>query len=168
MIAGASGHWLGETLSIWGCKLLVTRFVHGFVHKTRRDGLRRGRRSGRIRTPAVRPPRSARQPETIRDGRDARRMAHNPAAQGTRRPTICRAVSVSLLANAFCGPEVTSTSRFVWEPGPLRASRRAACAHDFGQPAEHSREPAVVEHQGISKRRVVLLVDPGVLAHDVG
>ena len=27
-------------------KLSVTRFVHGFVHKTRRDGLRRGRRSG--------------------------------------------------------------------------------------------------------------------------
>jgi hypothetical protein len=24
-------------------KLLVTRFVHGSVHKTRRDGLRRGR-----------------------------------------------------------------------------------------------------------------------------
>ena len=26
-------------------KLLVTRFVHGSVHKTRRDGLRRGRRT---------------------------------------------------------------------------------------------------------------------------
>src|SRR5437773_2928308 len=69
-------------------------------------------------------------PRNAGDGGDVRRMAHNPATQGTRRSVTLSRVPSSL-ANASCGPEVASISRFVWEPGPLRASRRAACAHDF-------------------------------------
>ena len=62
-------------------KLSVTRFVHGSVHKTRRDGLRRGRHRRPGMNAAVRPLRSTRRPETKRDGGDVRRMAHNPEAR---------------------------------------------------------------------------------------
>jgi hypothetical protein len=60
-----------------------TRFVHGFVHETRRDDLRRGRPRGIRKTHAARAPRSARLSETARDGRDGRRTAHNPEVAGS-------------------------------------------------------------------------------------
>jgi hypothetical protein len=66
-----------------GRQALSNQIVHGFVHKTRRDGLRRGRRSEPDTNARPRLPRSARQPETMRDGRDRRRMAHNPEVEGS-------------------------------------------------------------------------------------
>jgi hypothetical protein len=56
--------------------------VHGFVHETRRDGLRRGRPKVSAKTYVSRKPRSIRTSETGRHGRDSRRMAHNPATTG--------------------------------------------------------------------------------------
>jgi hypothetical protein len=80
------------------------RFVHGFVHETRRDGLRRGRRFGPGMN-ACRPfaevnvvtrdhARCQRRhagvsihAPTTRDYRDACRMAHNPATEGRNSAT---------------------------------------------------------------------------------
>jgi hypothetical protein len=61
----------------------ASRFVHGIVHETRRDGVRHGRRRDLAQTRGTRWPRSVRPPETVRDGRDARRMAHNPEVAGS-------------------------------------------------------------------------------------
>jgi hypothetical protein len=61
----------------------TTRYVHGFVHETWRDAPKRGRHGGLTRTLADRSARSARSPETARDVRAARRMAHNPEVVGS-------------------------------------------------------------------------------------
>jgi hypothetical protein len=62
--------------------------VHGSVHGTQRDRLRPRRRRRSEKTLRRRPygaglPRSARWPETARDGRDTCRMAHNPEVAGS-------------------------------------------------------------------------------------
>ena len=58
--------------------------MHGFVHETLRDGLRRGRpRPIGEDMHSLHAEGSAPPPETTRDGRDGRRMAHNPEVAGS-------------------------------------------------------------------------------------
>jgi hypothetical protein len=60
-----------------------TGSVNRFVNRTLRNRLRRGRRRRTAATMHHRTPRSARTQETGQDGRDARRMAHNPEFVGS-------------------------------------------------------------------------------------
>jgi hypothetical protein len=69
--------------------------VHGFVHGTQRNGLRRGRRPSSTWTRATRSPTSARALETARDRRDGRRTAHNPEVAGSNPAPATKAEAVS-------------------------------------------------------------------------
>ena len=85
------------------------RFVHAFVHETRWDRLRRGRRGETRDESRSRPPRSARRPETTRDGRDARRMAHNHRSRVQVPPPLLssRSEASSIMEEAFGCPMLT-------------------------------------------------------------
>jgi len=67
----AAGHYLGCC------------YLSPMGRRTRRDGLRQGRRARSTRTHANRSSRSAPPPEIGRDAGDARRMAHNPEVAGS-------------------------------------------------------------------------------------
>jgi len=77
----------------------VHEFVHGFsgTDRAKRDG------EGSGRLCAVGLPRSTRWPETVHNGRDARRMAHNPEVEGSNPSPATKARGpFSNRERAFC------------------------------------------------------------------
>ena len=87
--------------------------VNRFVNRTRRDSTGRGDRADRARWDLSCTPRSPHPRETARDGRDRRRMAHNPAMTARlsssecaecvpKRPLSAVAVQVRPLSRAVC------------------------------------------------------------------
>jgi len=58
-------------------------FVHGFVHETRQDGLRRGRRSTLEKTSGRKSAEASAMTGDSRDGGEGRRSAHNPEVAGS-------------------------------------------------------------------------------------
>jgi hypothetical protein len=118
--------------------------VHAFVHETRRDTLRRRDAEGLGRLRAAGLPRPARRPETVRDGGDARRRAHNPATTGS---VSARQYAARTQAQPRRNrPSKTGQRRIT--RGMCRGCARASCTDSTGHRTAGTRGAGIIRRSG--------------------